>query len=164
LKTLGKVFFIVILLPCSALAQDDDNWPPRSYLRSDYREVAVVAHIRIQHAKITARIPGLVSWTIVGEVLEPFKGKFKKGDTIEYGEGAEDTFNNPKYFSGEKLVFLLAERDREGKVHYSALENSSLPYNEDRAKKLRSIKRSYQSKQKRRSRNHSSGFATTFAQ
>jgi hypothetical protein len=65
---------------------------------------------------------------------------------------------------GEKLVFLLAEYDRDRKLHYSVLENSTLPYNEDRVRKLRTIKRSFTSKRTRRSRNHSSTSVTTFAQ
>ena len=143
-------------------AQDDDNWPSLGYLRNDYKAVAVVAHIRIQQAEITARIGGYENWKIVGEVLEPFKGKFKKGDVIEYFHGAEAGFKQ-EYFSGEKLVFLLAEYDRDRKLHYSVLENSTLPYNEDRVRKLRTIKRSFTSRRTRRSRNHSSKSAKSFA-
>ena len=144
-------------------AQDDDNWPSLSYLRSDYKAVAVVAHVRIQQAEITDRIIGYENWKIICEVVEPFKGRFRKGDTIEYFHGAEAGFKRES-FMGEKLVFLLAEYDRDRKLHYSVLENSTLPYNEDRVRKLRTIKRSFTSKRTRRSRNHSSRSATTFAQ
>jgi len=119
-------------------AQDDDEWPSLSYLRSDYKAVAVVAHIRIQHAEITNRIVGYENWRIRAEVLEPFKGKFKKGDVIEYLHGAEAGFKQ-EYFTGEKIVFLLAERDPDRKLHYSVLENSTLPYTKDRTAKLRLI-------------------------
>lgn len=162
LKLLGNACLLTLLLASGALAQDDDNWPSLSYLRSDYKSVAVVAHIRIQQAEITNRIPGYENWKIVCEVLEPFKGKFKKGDVIEYFHGAEAGIK-PDYFTGEKLVFLLAEYDQEHKLRYSVLENSSLPYTADRVRKLRLIKRSYQSKRRRKSHNHSSVFATTFA-
>jgi hypothetical protein len=60
-------------------------------------------------------------------------------------------------------VFLLAEYDRDRKPHYSVLENSTLPYTEDRVKKLRRIKRSLTWKRTRKSRNHSSAFVKTFA-
>ena len=163
LKTFGKALLLLLLLASGALAQDDDNWPSLAYLRSDYKTVAVVAHIRIQQAEITGRIGGYENWRIVGKVLEPFKGKFKKGDVIEYFHGAEAGFKQ-EYFTGEKLVFLLAEYDHDRKAHYSVLENSTLPYTADRVRKLRVIKRSYQSKRRRRSRNHSSASATTFAQ
>ena len=143
-------------------AQDDDNWPSLSYLRSDYKAVAVVAHIRIRQAEITGRVGGYENWKIVGEVIEPFKGKFKKGDVIEYFHGAEAGFKQ-EYFSGEKLVFLLAEYDPDRKLHYSVLENSTLPYNEDRVRKLRMIRRSFTSQRARRSRNHSSKSVKSFA-
>lgn len=160
MKVLLTALLLVMLLPSCALAQDDDNWPSLAYLRSDYKSVAVVAHIRIQQAVITNRIPGYENWRIVGEVLEPFKGKFKKGDVIEYFHGAEAGIK-PDYFAGEKLVFLLAEYDHDRKLHYSVLENSTLPYTADRVRKLRLIRK--RSRQTRKSRNHSSAFATTFA-
>jgi hypothetical protein len=137
-KLLLKVFIVLLILPACVFAQDDDEWPSLSYLRSDYKAVAVVAHIRIQQAEITNRIIGYENWAIRAEVLEPFKGKFKKGDVIEYVHGAEAGFKQ-EYFTGEKIVFLLAERDRDRKLHYSVLENSTLPYTKDRAAKLRLI-------------------------
>ena len=149
-------------MPLSLRAQDDDNWPSIGYLRNDYKAVAVVAHVRIQQAEITGRIGGYENWKIVCEVLEPFKGKFKKGDVIEYFHGAEAGFKQ-EYFTGEKLVFLLAEYDRDRKLHYSVLENSTLPYNEDRVRKLRTIRRSFKSRRTRRSHNRSSRSAITFA-
>lgn len=162
LKTFAKALLLVLLIAPGVLAQDDDDWPSLAYLRSDYKAVAVVAHIRIRQAEITGRIGGYENWRIVGEVLEPFKGKFKKGDVIEYFHGAEAGFKQ-EYFTGEKLVFLLAEYDRDRKPHYSVLENSTLPYTADRVRKLRAIKKSYRSRRTRKSRNHSSAFATTFA-
>jgi len=129
----------VLVAPVSVFAQDDDAWPSLSYLRSDYKEVAVVVHVRIKEAEITNRIIGYENWRVRGEVIESFKGKFKKGDAIEYVHGAEAGFKK-EYFTGEKIVFLLAERERDRK-YYAVLENSTLPYNEDRVKKLRVIRR-----------------------
>ena len=140
LKLLLKILLVVLVLPVCVSAQDDEEWPSLSYLRSDYKAVAVVAHIRVKDAEITNRIIGYENWRIRGEVIESFKGKFKKGDAIEFMHGAEAGFKQES-FMGEKIVFLLAERDRDGKVRYSVLENSTLPYTEDRVKKLRSIRR-----------------------
>ena len=137
-----------MLVPAAALAQDDDEWPSLSYLRSDYKSVAVVAHIRIEKAEITNRIVGYENWKINAVVLESFKGKLKKGDALEYLHGAEAGFK-AEYFTGEKIVFLLAEKDKDRGPYYAVLENSTLPYTPGRVKKLRSIQKSYLSKRKR---------------
>jgi len=140
LKLLIKGFMVlIVLLPCVS-AQEEEQWPSLSYLRSDYRAVSVVAHIRIQQAEITNRVGGYENWSIRAEVLESFKGRFKKGDVIDYFHGAEAGFKR-EYFTGEKIVFLLAERDRDRKLRYSVLENSTLPYTKDRVAKLRVISR-----------------------
>ena len=132
-----------------ALAQKDDNWPSLSYLKSDYKAVAVVTHIRIEKAEITSRIGGYENWKINAVVLESFKGKFKKGDAIEYFHGAEAGFKQ-EYFTGEKVVFLLAERGPKAEFTYTVLENSTLSHTPDRIRKLRLIKRSSVSKRNRR--------------
>jgi hypothetical protein len=148
MKLLLKVFIVLLVLPVCAVAQDDEEWPSLSYLRGDYREVSVVAHIRIQQAEITNRIIGYENWSIKAEVIEPFKGKFKKGDVIDYVHGAEAGFKK-EYFTGEKIVFLLAERNRDRKLHYVVLENSTLSHTPDRIRKLRLIRRSAMSKRRR---------------
>jgi hypothetical protein len=127
---------MLLVLPSCVYAQDDDNWPSLSYLRQDYRSVAIVAHIRIEEAEITSRVGGYENWKINAVVIESFKGKLKKGDEFTYFHGAEAGFKR-EYFSGEKIVFLLAERG-----HYAVLENSTLPPNPDRIKKLRLIRKS----------------------
>jgi hypothetical protein len=134
----------LILLPIAALAQDDAQWPSMSYLRSDYRSVVVVAHVRIYEAEIVNRIVGYEDWRLRGEVVEPFKGKFAKGQKIEFYHGAEAGFRK-ELFLGEKIVFLLCNfHEQDKKWVYAVLENSTLPYTEDRVRKLRTIKRSLQ--------------------
>ena len=147
MKLLFKICVVLLVWPASLSAQEDE-WPPLSYLRSDYKAVSVVAHIRIEQAEITSRIGGYENWKINGMVLESFKGKFKKGDAIEYVHGAEAGFKRD-YFTGEKIVFLLAERDQGRKLYYAVLENSTLAHTKDRVAKLRSIRRSYLSKRRR---------------
>ena len=134
-----NILVLLVLLPFSPSFQEDD-WPPLSYLRNDYKAVQVVAHIRIEHAEITSRVGGYENWKINAVVLEPFKGKFKKGDAIEYFHGAEAGFKQ-EYFTGEKIVFLLAESDEKRKRYYAVLENSTLPWTKDRIAKLRLIRK-----------------------
>jgi hypothetical protein len=142
-STKTTVFLILLLLPASAAAQSDDTWPSLSYLRSDYRSVRVVAHVHIRESEIVNRIPGYDNWRIVAEVIEPFKGKFRKGEVIEYFHGAEAP-SKKEFFTGEKLVFLLAEYDKEKKaLRYSVLENSTLAPGPSRIRKLRTIRSSF---------------------
>ena len=137
LKALVITLVITVCLP----AQDDDNWPPLSYLRNDYKAVSVVAHVRIEQAEITGRVGGYENWKVKVVVLEPFKGKLKKGNVIEYFHGAEAGLKR-EYFDGQKIVFLLSERDPKTKeIRYSVLENSTLPSTPDRLNKLRVIRR-----------------------
>jgi len=149
LRTTATVSFLLLLfLPLFAGAQTDDTWPSLDYLRSDYRSVRVVAHVRIREAEIVNRIPGYDDWKIVAQVIEPFKGKFRKGDVIEYFHGAEAP-SKQEFFAGEKIVFLLGEYDKERKsMRYSVLENSTLAPAPLRIKRLRLIR----SSAKRRSR------------
>lgn len=141
-KVIGLII-LVVFLPLPASAQREESWPPLSYLRNDYRSVAVVAHVRIREADITGRIGGYENWKVVCEVIESFKGKFRKGNVIEYFQGAEAGLKK-EYFDGEKIVFLLVDRDAaKNASRYSVLENSSLPHTSDRVRKLRILKRSY---------------------
>jgi len=142
MKHAAKLVMLLLISPLAAFAQGEDDFPSLAYLRSDYKSVAIVAHVRLREAEITGRIPGYENWRVLCEVLEPFKGKFLKGEVIEYFHGAEAGFKQD-YFTGEKIVFLLAEYDKKQKsVRYSVLENSTLPVTPDRLKKLRVIKRS----------------------
>lgn len=151
MKTLLKVIACALLLPAGMAAQGgDEEWPPLSYLRNDYREVAVVAHVRVRQAEITGRIGGYENWRVEVEVLEAFKGRPRKGDMIEYFHGAEAGLRR-EYFNGEKLVFLLAERDAQTRaLRYSVLENSTLPHTAGRVRKLQTIRKSYAKRRTRR--------------
>jgi len=139
MKTIATISLFV-LLPLFATAQTDDNWPSLKYLKSDYKSVRVVAHVRIHQADIVNTIPGYDNWKISAEVIEPFKGKFRKGDVLEYFHGAEAP-SKKEFFTGERIVFLLAEYEREQhSMRYSVLENSTLAPAPDRIKKLRLIR------------------------
>jgi len=141
---------LLFVLPFTAAAQDDDTWPSLEYLKNDYKNVAVVAHIRIHEALIVGRVGGYENWKVTAQVIEPFKGRLRKAQVIEYFHGAEAGLKK-EYFDGEKIVFLLAEYDRPGKTYrYSVLENSTLAFSDDRAKKLRLIRKSIMNKQRRR--------------
>jgi len=142
---LASLLFL-LLLPVAAAAQADQQWPPLSYLRSDYRDSAIVAHVRVTEAEVVNRIVGLEDWRVICEIIEPFKGKARKGERLVYYHGAEAGFQK-ELFLGEKIVFLHRNfHDQEKQWVYAAIENSTLAYNQDRVRKLRIVKHSAQRK------------------
>jgi hypothetical protein len=103
--------------------------------------VSVVAHVRVRSAEVVNTIGGYEDWHLVGEVIESFKGKFRKGSEIEFYHGAEKGFQQ-KLFLGEKIIFLERNFVEKKKLWVLAvLENSTLPYTTDRAEKLRRIRK-----------------------
>ena len=149
-RILSGSLLLLLLLPVAAAAQADQQWPPLSYLRSDYRDSAIVAHVRVTAAEVVNRIVGLEDWRVVCEVIEPLKGKARKGERLVYYHGAEAGFRK-ELFLGEKIIFLHRNfHDKEQQWVYAAIENSTLAYNQDRVRKLRIIKQSAQRKPRTR--------------
>ncbi len=131
-------FLLLLALSVSAVAQDD-NWPSLSYLRHDYNQSKIVARVQVREAEIVNRIPGYDDWRLVCEIVEPFKGTLRKGQEFIFYHGAETGFKK-ETFLGDKLVFLIRNYvEKEKKSVYAVIENSTLPSNEDRLKKLRRI-------------------------
>jgi hypothetical protein len=135
--------FVAFILPVAVRGQnDDDNWPSLSYLRSDYRQVSVVARINVRSAEMVNRVGGYEDWHLVGDVVESFKGKFRQGDPIDFYHGAEKGFHREQ-FLGDKIIFLERNYvEQEKRWVWAVLENSTLAYNADRVQKLRLIRRS----------------------
>jgi hypothetical protein len=92
MRTAIKLILLLLLMPSCVSAQAEEDFPSLEYLRNDYKAVAVVAHIQIREAEISGRVGGYENWRVLCEVLEPFKGKFLKGEVIEYFHGAEAGF------------------------------------------------------------------------
>jgi hypothetical protein len=142
MRLISIAFFFLLAVPLSGVAQDDEKWPPLSYLRHDYHEAKMVAHVHVREAEIVNRIGGYEDWRIVCDVVEPFKGKLRRGQELVFYHGAEAGFKR-ELFLGDKIVFLIHNYvEKEKKWVYAVIENSTLPYNEDRVKKLRTIARS----------------------
>ena len=149
-KSLMRLFLPALILsmplPAAIGSRQDDNWPPLSYLKSDYRQVKVVAHVHVREAEIINTIGGYEDWHIVGDVVEPFKGKFRKGQIIEFYHGAEKGARK-EMFLGERIVFLERNYvEKEKRWVFAVLENSTLPYTKNSVEKLRRIKRSAKAK------------------
>ena len=141
MKLVSISFLVLLALPLSGVTQDDEKWPPLSYLRHDYHEAKIVARVRIREAEIVNRIGGYEDWRVVCDVIEPFKGNLRKGQEFIFYHGAEAGFKR-ELFLGDKIVFLIRNYvEKEKKWVYAVIENSTLPYNEDRVNKLRTIVR-----------------------
>jgi hypothetical protein len=140
-----KILFgtlVLLFASSAAVAQVDENWPPLSYLRHDYNSAKAVARVHVREAEIVNRIGGYEDWRIVCDVVEPFKGKLRKGQELVFYNGADAGFKK-ELFLGDKIVFLTRNYvEKEKKWVYAVIENSTLSYNEDRVKKLRTIARS----------------------
>ena len=109
----------------------------------------MVAHVRVREAEIVNRIGGYEDWRIVCDVVETFKGNLRKGQEFVFYHGAEAGFKR-ELFLGDKIVFLIRNYHAKDKQWvYAVIENSTLPYNEDRVKKLRTIARSRRLKKRR---------------
>lgn len=139
-RRLLPVIFI-LALPMAVRAQSDDEWPPLSYLRNDYRHSVMVARVQVKSAEVVNQIGGYEDWHLVAEVVESFKGKSKKGATIIFYHGAEKGMRQ-EIFLGDRIVFLFRNYvEKEKRWVMAVIENSTLPYTEDRGQKLRKIHR-----------------------
>ena len=149
MKLVSIAFLFLLALPLSGAAQDDEKWPPLSYLRHDYNQSQIVARVTVREAEIVNRIGGYEDWRLVCDVVEPFKGKLRKSQEFIFYHGAEAGFKK-EIFLGDKIIFLIRNYvEKEKKWVYAVIENSTLPYNEDRVKKLRTIVRSPRHKRRR---------------
>lgn len=98
--------------------------PPFDLLKHDYKEVALVAHVRVEKAETVDSIPGYDKNRLSGEVVEPFKGALKKGQKIEFYSIADTGYPVENYL-GEKIAFLNKQFDEKRKQHdFVVLENS----------------------------------------
>jgi hypothetical protein len=139
------------MLACAvatSIAGQDDKWPSLSYLRHDYNQSKIVARVQVREAEIVNRIGGYEDWRLVCDIVEPFKGRVRKGQEFVFYHGAEAGFKK-ETFLGDKIIFLIRNYvEKENKWVYAVIENSTLPYNEDRGKKLRTIARSLRRRQR----------------
>jgi len=136
---------LISFLFCFAIeakAQDDD-FPDMSYLRTDVRNSSVVARVIIRSYEEVDRIGEksfYALYRIEGEVQEVFKGKAKKGQLLEFYYAVENGYSR-SIVGDDCIVFLQNNyNEKTKKKNLGEIENSRLPTNESRLKKLRKIK------------------------
>lgn len=141
MKKLLLVAFALVALASTALAQGGLKERPLRSLRSDYDQVGVVAHVKVKNAKLAA--PGAHSlYLLQGEVVEPFKGKVKRGQRLNFYVALEDGVDVNRQLS-DWIVFLEESSNTpDQKRGWFALENSTTPHTAKNVARMRSIKRS----------------------
>ncbi len=140
-----KRFFastLLLFFAClSAAAQEGRNvYPSFDQLRSDYRQVGVVAHVRVKSVKYAA--PDVHPlYVLRGEIIEPLKGKIRRGQPLSFYLAVEEGFDVNSRL-GDWIVFLEgSDNSPTHKWSWFALENSSLPYSKEIINKMRKVRR-----------------------
>src|SRR4051812_16172462 len=110
-----------------------------SQLKNDYRQVAVVARVKINEVKFAAQDVHPL-YVVRGEILEPFKGKIKRGQRLEFYFHAEDDYDVNQLL-GERIIFLEGKHPiPPGAKGWYMLENSSLSPSEKNVARMRKIR------------------------
>lgn len=130
------VLALVVAVPAT-LSQEQNS---RASITADYRQVTIVAHIKIQKAERVEQIGGYIIFRITGQILELFKGKFPADANFVYYMQVESGYNMDHYV-GQKIVFLSFHNNDEA-TEYRALENSDREPTTKIVSILRGLKRS----------------------
>jgi hypothetical protein len=145
---LPGVLFLIALLCGSLNAQDEFNGRSFAGIKDDYNQVAIVAHIKITNVKFTAN--GIHTlYSVKSEIVEPFKGGIKKGESFTFYFRAEEDYDVRQLLDKEWIVFLESKSPIPGGGEgWFELENSKISPSKTLSKKLRKLKKD-ESKPKR---------------
>lgn len=128
----------ILAMHPNGYAQGSPN--SRASITSDYREVSIVAHIRVERATEVEKIGGYSVYRVTGRVLELYKGHIAAGEPLVYYMQVEEGYDMKRYV-GEKIVFVYF-RQTDEKSDYRSLENSDRQPTRKVTSILRSLKRS----------------------
>ena len=140
-----KRFFASALLTlfaclCAPAQEGRDRYPPFENLRQDYKQVGLVAHVRVKSVKFAAPGPHNL-YVLESEVVEPLKGRLRRGQPLKFYIALEDGIDANR-FLGEWVVFLEGSSNSpDGRWSWFTLENSSLPYSEVIIAEMRKVRR-----------------------
>ena len=133
---------LLFLFACLGVQAQEGRhaYPPFENLRSDYRQVGLVAHVRVKSVKFAA--PDVHSlYVLESEVVEPLKGRLRRGQPLTFYIALEDGVDANR-FLGEWVVFLEgSDNSPTGKWSWFTLENSSLPYSKEIVATMRRVRR-----------------------
>lgn len=139
IKLLATLFFVVLFV-VGAGAQESYSGRDFSGIKADFKTVGAVVHVKIKTVELAAE--GAHSlYKVESEVVETFKGKTKKGQTLTFYFDAEDGYDAQQLAGKEWVVFL----EKQGPVPnggngWYELENSKVPASAKLDARLRKLK------------------------
>lgn len=136
-QTLPALLLLALFGIVANAQQSDFGGRSIDGIASDYRQVGVVAHVRIKDIKLAA--PDIHPlYAVESETVEIFKGEIKKGAPFTFYFHAEETYDVRKLIGKEWVVFLEGKSpDPAKKKVWHELENSKLPASPELSGKLR---------------------------
>jgi hypothetical protein len=134
-----KLLIVLILALFSAAIKAQDR--AFSALKSDYKQVQIVALVKIKSVEFAA--PDVHPlYAVQSEIIEPFKGKIKRRQALEFYLHIEDGENTDlNKYKGNWIVFLEGKHPvpKGGKGWYE-LENSRAKSSKKVVSQMRRIK------------------------
>jgi hypothetical protein len=123
---LSAILFSIFLLALGANAQQTYGGRELSGIKSDFKAVGAVAHVKIDKIELAADDVHPL-YKIESAVIETFKGKMKKGKFVFYFH-AEEGYNVQQLAGKEFVIFLESEAPVPGGGNgWYELENSKIP-------------------------------------
>lgn len=132
------IIFALFVFSSGVFAQQER---PFAGLKGDYKQVNIVAHVEIKSIKFAA--PDVYPLYVMrAKVIEPFKGKIKSGQTIEFYVHIEDGENRDLSGYLKKWIVFLQGRHPipSGGKNWYELENSRVASSLKNLDRMRRIK------------------------
>jgi hypothetical protein len=138
---LSAILFCIILLAFGVSAQENYGGRAFSGIKADFKTVGAVVHVKINRIELAAEAVHPL-YKVESEVIETFKGKTKKNQTLMFYFNAEEDYDAQLLTGKEWIVFLEKEGPvPSGGTGWYELENSKLPASEKLAARLRKLKK-----------------------
>jgi hypothetical protein len=135
------LLLIIAVSFSAASAQETFDGRTLSGIKSDYKSVGIVVHVKIKNIELANSELNQL-YRVEGETIETFKGNTKKGESLTFYFSAEKGYDAQKLAGKEWIVFLESERSipTGGKAWFE-LENSKLTASKKLAAQLRKLRK-----------------------
>ena len=140
-----KIFSAILILTglvFNASAQDEYDTENFSAMKSDYKKVRAVAHVKVKSVE-PVEDRGYITYAADGEIVESFKGEFKPRQPLKFYFIAEPGHDIKKWYPKERIVFLEGKhpiKSASGETGWFELENSHREPDKENISIMRRIK------------------------